>query len=78
VANAVHDAVGVRIDETPITPEKVLRALELRAAGKPARYGPSRVPSYTFPRLIHVAPPWAAEGAEAPVGPAAAVGSKGA
>ena len=27
VANAVHDAVGVRIDETPITPDKVLRAL---------------------------------------------------
>lgn len=28
VANAVHDAVGVRIFSTPITPEKVLSALE--------------------------------------------------
>ncbi len=28
VANAVHDAVGVRIYSTPITPEKVLSALE--------------------------------------------------
>jgi 4-hydroxybenzoyl-CoA reductase subunit alpha len=56
VANAVHDAVGVRIDETPITPEKVLRALE--AANK--RYGPTRVPTYPFPRLIRVPPPWGA------------------
>ena len=30
VANAIYDAVGVRIDEMPITPDKVLRALELR------------------------------------------------
>ena len=57
VANAVHDAVGVRIDETPITPEKVLRALEARAEGKPARYGPTKLPSYAFPRLIRVKPP---------------------
>lgn len=30
VANAVYDAVGVRITELPITPEKVLRALKNR------------------------------------------------
>src|SRR3979411_1708635 len=59
VANAWHDAVGVRIDETPITPEKVLRALEARAEGKPARYGPSKIPTYPFPRLVKVPPPWA-------------------
>ncbi|HEX2185318.1 MAG TPA: molybdopterin cofactor-binding domain-containing protein, partial [Chloroflexota bacterium] len=57
VANAVYDAVGVRIDETPITPEKVLKALELKAEGKPARYGPTSLPPYTFPRLIKVEPP---------------------
>ena len=57
VANAVHDAVGVRIDETPITPEKVLKALE----AKDRRFGPTKVPSYPFPRLIKVAPPWAEE-----------------
>jgi len=55
VANAVHDAVGVRVDETPITPEKVLKALE----SGPRRVGPARVPSYPFPRLIKVPPPWA-------------------
>ena len=58
VANAVHDAVGVRIDETPITPEKVLRALELRADGKPPRVGPTKLPTYPFPRLVRVPPPW--------------------
>jgi CO/xanthine dehydrogenase Mo-binding subunit len=27
IANAIFDAVGVRIDSMPITPEKILRAL---------------------------------------------------
>src|SRR4029077_20037862 len=59
VANAVYDAVGVRIDETPITPDKVVRALEARADGRsPGRYGPTKIPDYPFPRMIHVAPPW--------------------
>lgn len=57
VANAVYDAVGVRIDETPITPEKVLRALDARAEGKPGRYGPTTLPTYAFPRLLVVDPP---------------------
>jgi 4-hydroxybenzoyl-CoA reductase subunit alpha len=59
VANAVYDAVGVRVDETPITPEKVLRGLELKAQGKVGRYGPmqGKLPQYTFPRLEKVAPP---------------------
>ena len=30
LANAIYDAVGVRIKELPITPEKILRALERR------------------------------------------------
>jgi hypothetical protein len=34
LANAIFDAVGVRIDELPITPDKSLRALELKAKGK--------------------------------------------
>ena len=31
VANAVYDAVGVRIDEVPITPEKILKAMKDRS-----------------------------------------------
>ncbi len=30
IVNAVHDAVGIWINELPITPEKVLRALEIK------------------------------------------------
>jgi hypothetical protein len=45
VANAVYDAVGVRIDEVPITPEKIVKALDDKAKGKPARYGPARFPT---------------------------------
>jgi CO/xanthine dehydrogenase Mo-binding subunit len=32
IANAVYDAVGVRIDEVPITPEKVLKAIRDRGS----------------------------------------------
>ena len=41
IASAVYDAIGVWITELPITPERVLRALEEKAAGsgEPARRG---------------------------------------
>jgi 4-hydroxybenzoyl-CoA reductase subunit alpha len=58
VANAVHDAIGVRIDELPITPDKVLRALALKAQGKTPRVGPESFPQVPYPRPIVVAPPW--------------------
>jgi 4-hydroxybenzoyl-CoA reductase subunit alpha len=48
IANAIYQAVGVRVDEIPITPEKVLKGLELKRQGKPARVGPDRVPLFTF------------------------------
>lgn len=35
VVNAVYDAVGVRIDELPVTPEKVLRGLQAIGGAKP-------------------------------------------
>jgi CO/xanthine dehydrogenase Mo-binding subunit len=34
IATAVHDAIGVWITQCPITPERVLRALERKAAGE--------------------------------------------
>jgi 4-hydroxybenzoyl-CoA reductase subunit alpha len=49
VTNAVHDAVGVRIDETPISPEKILKALELGRQGKSPRVGPDKLPLFKFP-----------------------------
>ena len=44
VANAIFDAVGVRVDEVPATPEKVLRALQAKAQGKDAALRPARLP----------------------------------
>ena len=58
VANAVFDAVGVRIDEVPITPEKVLRALQLKREGKDPRVGPDHFPAVPYPEPIFVLPPW--------------------
>ena len=58
VANAVFDAVGVRIDEVPITPDKILRALALQASGKPARIGPQSFPEVPWPDTLRVTPPW--------------------
>ncbi len=57
VANAVYNAVGVRVDEIPISPEKVLKGLEAMRKGKPARVGPEKLPLFTFPepRMIESA-----------------------
>ena len=37
VANAIFNAVGVRIDDLPITPEKVLRAIKAQGGARPQR-----------------------------------------
>jgi 4-hydroxybenzoyl-CoA reductase subunit alpha len=58
VANAVYDAVGVRIDEVPITPEKILKALDAKAAGKAPRVGPAGFPEIPWPEALQVPPPW--------------------
>ncbi len=57
VANAVADALGVRIDEVPITPDKVLAALADRRRGGPGRVGPAGVPAVRFKDPIRVEPP---------------------
>jgi 4-hydroxybenzoyl-CoA reductase alpha subunit len=58
VANAVYDAVGVRIDEVPITPEKIMKALAEKKAGRPPRYGPNHFPQVDWPEALRVPPPW--------------------
>jgi CO/xanthine dehydrogenase Mo-binding subunit len=58
VANAVYDAVGVRVDQIPVTPEKIVRALQAKAAGKPARSGPAAFPDIAWPEPLLVSPPW--------------------
>jgi len=58
LANAVYDAIGVRVDEIPITPEKIVRALQAKADGKAARYGPVSFPDIPWPETLNVPPPW--------------------
>ncbi|NYD44831.1 CO/xanthine dehydrogenase Mo-binding subunit/CO/xanthine dehydrogenase FAD-binding subunit [Actinomadura luteofluorescens] len=60
IANAVHDAVGVRIRDLPITPDKVLRALaekEGRVRDHRLRRRPSRwwiaLMRAAYPRGVH-------------------------
>ncbi|HEU4711855.1 MAG TPA: molybdopterin cofactor-binding domain-containing protein [Pyrinomonadaceae bacterium] len=57
VANAVYDAVGVRIDEVPITPEKVMRALRDKSRGRDPRYGPDSVPPVAWPDPMRILTP---------------------
>jgi 4-hydroxybenzoyl-CoA reductase alpha subunit len=73
VANAVYDAVGVRVDEVPITPEKVLKALKDKARGRVGRYGPDTVPSTEWPEPQRVLTP--AEGGDGREMPRVAVHS---
>jgi len=58
VANAVYDAVAVRIDEAPITPEKIVKALAEKKAGRTPRFGPSHFPEVNWPEALRVPPPW--------------------
>jgi 4-hydroxybenzoyl-CoA reductase alpha subunit len=73
VANAVYNAVGVRIDEVPITPEKVLRALKDKARGRTGRFGPAAVPVVEWPDPLKVLTP--AEGGDGSEMPRVAVHS---
>jgi hypothetical protein len=57
VLNAIADALKIRVDEVPVTPEKILKALEERRKGRPARVGPTKVPSFPFPTPERVARP---------------------
>ncbi len=50
VANAIFDAVGVRVDEVPITPDKVLKAL----GAKDKRCGPRSFPDLKITDTMRV------------------------
>ncbi|MCA8976940.1 MAG: molybdopterin-dependent oxidoreductase [Planctomycetes bacterium] len=62
VANAVFDAVGVRVDEVPVSFEKVFAAMQNKAAGKEARHGPKNdatgLPEVDFGESLKIETPW--------------------
>ena len=61
-ANAIFDAVGVRVDQVPIHPYMVLKALEAKAKGKEPRFGPTAFPEIDFGFTLKVRTP--AEGGD--------------
>jgi len=75
VANGIFDAVGVRIDEVPATPEKVLEALQRKAQGKEPRYGPTRFPAIPYPEPLRVPTP--AQGGDGRAVAVEATGARG-
>jgi 4-hydroxybenzoyl-CoA reductase subunit alpha len=55
LANAIFDAVGVRVDQVPIHPDMVLKALHAKEQGREPRVGPKKFPDIDFgePVLVH-------------------------
>jgi len=53
IANALYDALGVRVDEVPLGPEKVLRALD----AKDRRWGPKTFPDLRVKETMRVKTP---------------------
>lgn len=68
IANAIYDAVGVRIDEVPIHPEKIFNALRNKERGKEPRIGPDSVPEIEYPEAIQVESQWGQPADELPNG----------
>jgi len=57
LANAIHDAVGVRIDQVPIQPYMILQALAAGDKGEEARFGPIDFPEVDFGETLIVPTP---------------------
>jgi len=66
ILNAIADALKVRVDEVPATPEKVLKALEEQRKGRTGRVGPTKVPPFSFPPPERVPRPQSWEEAAQP------------
>jgi len=57
LANALFDAVGVRVDQVPIHPEMVLKALHEKQNGREARVGPHKFPDIDYGEPLIVRTP---------------------
>jgi hypothetical protein len=47
----------VRVDEVPISPDKIVKALQEKAKGNPARVGPKAMPDFDYGEPVKVDPP---------------------
>ena len=52
-----YDAVGARVDQVPIEPYLILRALDRKAQGESARFGPASFPQVDFGETLLVPTP---------------------
>jgi 4-hydroxybenzoyl-CoA reductase subunit alpha len=57
VANAIYDAVGVRVDQVPIHPHMVLEGLRKAEKGQVPRFGPERFPAVDYGETLVVPTP---------------------
>jgi 4-hydroxybenzoyl-CoA reductase subunit alpha len=57
VANSIFDAVGVRVDQVPIHPHMILKALEQKAKGGAGRFGPAPFPDIDYGETLIVPTP---------------------
>ena len=48
LANAIFDAVGVRVDQVPIHPELILKGLLAKQEGRDSRVGPTKFPDVNY------------------------------
>ena len=62
LANAIFDAVGVRIDQVPIQPHMILSALQAKQSGSEPRFGPQAFPAIDYGDSLIVPTP--AEGGD--------------
>ena len=55
LANAIFDAVGVRVDQVPIHPDFILKGLQAKKNGRDPRVGPTKFPDidYGEPLIVH-------------------------
>lgn len=57
IANAIYDAVGVRVDEVPVTPDRLLQAMTQARRGRAPHLGPDAAPPPAFGPILRVRPP---------------------
>ncbi|MBH98864.1 MAG: aldehyde oxidase, partial [Rhodospirillaceae bacterium] len=63
VANAIYDAVGVRVDQVPIHPDLVLKGLRQKENGRESRVGPNNFPDIDYgPPLTVLTPAQGGDG----------------